>query len=141
LSIELCRRIELPRFEDPNGNLTVVEGGRHAPFEIKRVFYLNDVPGGARRGGHAHRRIEQFIVAMSGSFDFELDDGHEKKRIHFNRSHWGLYIPPMIWREMDNFSSGAVCMVLASEHYDESEYIRDYEEFLRLAAGGGERSR
>lgn len=133
MSLEDCRVIDLPRHEDRNGNLTVIESGIQVPFEIKRVFYLYDVPGGARRGGHAHRRLEQLVIAMSGSFDFELDDGFSKRRVHFNRSYRGLYIPRMIWREMDNFSSGAVCMVLTSEHYDAGEYIRDYDEFQGLA--------
>ena len=102
------------------------------PFEIKRVFYLYDVPGGAERGGHAHYRLEQFMVAMSGSFDVVLDDGSQRKRVHLNRSYYGVYIPPLIWREMDNFSSGSVCMVLASALFDESDYIRDFDLFLKL---------
>jgi dTDP-4-dehydrorhamnose 3,5-epimerase-like enzyme len=114
----------------PRGNLTFVEGGRHVPFEVKRVYYLYDVPGGAARGGHAHKALHQLIIAMSGSFDVVLDDGYEKKRIHLNRSYIGLYVPPMIWREIDNFSSGSVCMVLASNYYEESDYYRDHVDFL-----------
>jgi WxcM-like, C-terminal len=125
-----CRLIELPKVADPRGNLTFIEGGRHIPYAIKRVFYLYDVPGGADRGGHALKTCHQFLVAMSGSFDVILDDGFTKKRIHLNRSYYGLYIPPMIWREMDNFSSGAVCMALASEPYSESDYYREYPGFL-----------
>lgn len=125
-----CRLIELPRFESDKGNLTFIEAHRHVPFDIRRVYYLYDVPGGAERGGHAHKALHQFVIAMSGSFDFVLDDGRARKRIHFNRSYYGLYIPPMIWREIDNFSSGAVCMVLASEYFDEADYYRTYEEFL-----------
>ena len=106
------------------------------PFEIKRVYYLYDVPGGAERGGHAHKNLEQYIIAMSGSFDISLDDGVEKKKIHLNRSYYGLYVCPMIWREIDNFSSGSVCMVLASDYYDEDDYFRDYNEFLRNVRGG-----
>lgn len=131
--IEQCRLIDLPKITDPRGNLSFIEGGRHIPFEIKRVYYLYDVPGGSDRGSHAHKSLHQFIVAMSGSFDVVLDDGREKKRFHLNRSYYGLYVCPMMWRDLDNFSSGAVCMVLASDYYDEADYIRDYQEFLRLA--------
>jgi dTDP-4-dehydrorhamnose 3,5-epimerase-like enzyme len=133
MSLDTCQLRELPRFEDRSGNLTVIEGGRQVPFEIRRIYYLYDVPGGAQRGGHAHRALEQFVIAMSGSFDFVLDDGRDRRRIHFNRSYYGLYVPPMIWREIDNFSSGSVCMVLASDFYDENDYIRDYDAFLREA--------
>ena len=129
-SIDQCQIINLPKITDPRGNLTFVEGGIHVPFDIARVYYLYDVPGGAERGGHAHKGLQQLIVAMSGSFDVVLDDGREKKRIHLNRSYQGLYVCPMIWRELDNFSSGAVCMVLASNRYDESDYYRDYPLFL-----------
>lgn len=129
--IDNCKLIDLPKIGEPRGNLTFVEGGRHVPFDIKRVYYLYDVPGGAERGGHAHRGLHQLIVAMSGSFDIVLDDGHRKIRYHLNRSYYGLYVCPMIWREMDNFSSGAVCLVLASNLYDESDYYRDYDEFMK----------
>lgn len=129
-ALQNCRLVDLPRIHDPRGNLTFVEGGRHIPFDIRRVYYLYDVPGGAERGGHAHKELEQLIVAMSGSFDVVLDDGREKKRFHLNRSYFGLYVCPMIWRELDNFSSGSVCMVLASNLYDEADYYRDYEQYL-----------
>jgi hypothetical protein len=129
MQLDRCKLIDLPRVTDPRGNLTFVEGGRHIPFEIKRVYYLYDVPGGAERGGHAHRELHQLIVAMSGSFDIHLDDGFGRKTIHMNRSYHGLYVCPMIWREIDNFSSGAVCMVLASAFYDELDYFRDYASF------------
>lgn len=129
--IQDCRIIELPKITERRGNLTFIEGGRHVPFEIRRVYYLYDVPGGAERGGHAHKALHQLIIAMSGSFDVILDDGHEKKRFHLNRSYYGLYVCPMIWRELDNFSSGSVCVVLASNLYDESDYFRDYNPFLR----------
>lgn len=125
-----CRIVELPKISNARGNLTFVEGCRHIPFDIKRVYYLYDVPGGAERGGHAHRALHQLIIAMSGSFDVALDDGREKKRFHLNRSYYGLYVCPMIWRELDNFSSGSVCMVLASNRYDEVDYYRDYEDYL-----------
>jgi hypothetical protein len=133
--INNCRIIELPKISDPRGNLSFIEGGAHIPFEIKRVYYLYDVPGGADRGAHAHKNLQQFMVAMSGSFDVVLDDGRGKKRFHLNRSYYGLYVCPMMWRYLDNFSSGAVCMVLASDYYDEKDYIRDYSIFLELAVG------
>lgn len=126
-----CRMIELPKIQNQKGNLTFVEGKRHVPFDIKRVYYLYDVPGGAERGGHAHKKLHQFMIAMSGSFDVVLDDGAEKKRYHLNRSYQGLYIGPMIWRELDNFSSGAVCMVLASDVYKESDYYRRYADYQK----------
>jgi hypothetical protein len=130
MSIKDCRIIELPKISDPRGNLTFIEGGNHIPFDIRRVYYLYDVPGGAERGGHAHKGLQQLIVAMSGSFDVVLDDGCEKKRFHLNRSYYGLYVCPMIWRELDNFSSGSVGMVLASNLYSEDDYYRDYDQFL-----------
>ncbi len=128
--ISSCKLINLPKISDPRGNLTFVEGRNQIPFEIQRVYYLYDVPGGAERGGHAHRGLHQLIVAISGAFDIVLDDGREKKRFHLNRSYFGLYVCPMIWREMDNFSSGAVCLVLASNLYDESDYYRNYHDFV-----------
>ena len=130
MALSDCKLIELPKISDPRGNLSFIESGQHIPFDIKRVYYLYDVPGGSDRGSHAHKNLHQFIVAMSGSFDVELDDGKEKKRIHLNRSYYGLYVCPMMWRYLDNFSSGAVCMVLASGHYDAADYYRDYAEFL-----------
>ena len=134
MSLIDCKLIDLPKIADARGNLTFIEGGRHVPFDIKRVYYLYDVPGGAERGGHAHKKLHQLIIAMSGSFDIVLDDGRQKKRIHLARSYYGLYVCPMMWRDLDNFSSGAVCMVLASAHYDENDYIRDYSQFLSLTS-------
>lgn len=133
MNIEKCKLLDLPKISDPRGSLTFIEGGAHVPFDIERVYYLYDVPGGAERGGHAHKGLEQLIIAISGSFDVVMDDGYTKKRIHLDRSYSGLYICPMIWRELDNFSSGSVCMVLASQIYDESDYYRNYEEFLGAA--------
>lgn len=134
MSIKNCHLINLPKITDPRGNLSFIEGGQHIPFDIKRVYYLYDVPGGSDRGSHAHKNLHQFIVAMSGSFDVVLDDGKEKKRFQLNRSYNGLYVCPMMWRDLDNFSSGAVCMVLASAHYDENDYIRDYSQFTSLTS-------
>lgn len=128
--IDSCSMVDLPKISDPRGNLTFIEGGQHVPFDIARVYYLYDVPGGAERGGHAHKDLHQLIIAMSGSFDVVLDDGREKKRFHLNRSYSGLYVCPMLWREIDNFSSGSVCMVLASNRYDEADYYRNYGEYL-----------
>ena len=130
MNIDLCKIIELPKIADPRGNLTFVESGNQIPFDIQRVYYLYDVPGGSERGGHAHKGLHQLIVAMSGSFDVVLDDGKKKKRVHLSRSYYGLYVCPMIWRELDNFSSGSVCMVLASNKYDEDDYYREYPEYL-----------
>jgi dTDP-4-dehydrorhamnose 3,5-epimerase-like enzyme len=125
-----CRIIELPRITDPRGNLTFIEARRHVPFEIERVYYLYDVPGGETRGGHAHRRLEQLIIAMSGAFDVVLDDGREQQVFPLNRSYYGLYVPTMVWRELVNFSSGSVCTVLASRPYEEEDYYRDHDEFV-----------
>jgi len=130
MNIDLCKIIHLPKITDSRGNLTFVEGGNQIPFDIRRVYYLYDVPGGAERGGHAHKGLHQLIIAMSGSFDVVLDDGANKKRVHMNRSYNGLYVCPMIWRELDNFSSGGVCMVLASNYYLDSDYLHEYDDFL-----------
>ena len=130
MTIKDCKIIELPKIGDPRGNLTFIEGGGQIPFDIQRVYYLYDVPGGSARGGHAHKNLEQLIIAMSGSFDVVLDDGYEKKRFHLNRSYYGLYVNTMVWRKLDNFSSGSVSMVLASNKYTEDDYLCNYEEFL-----------
>lgn len=131
--IDHCRIIQLPRIKDPRGNLTFIESNQQIPFEIRRVYYLYDVPGGSERGGHAHKELQQLIIAMSGSFDIHLDDSKERKTFHLNRSYFGLLVCPMIWREIDNFSSGAVCMVLASDFYTEDDYYRDYQVFKEAA--------
>ena len=137
MGLDHCRIVDLPKIGDPRGNLTFIEGGMHIPFSIERVYYLYDVPGGAERGGHAHLALHQLIVAMSGSFDVALDDGVSKARFHLNRSYTGLYVSPMIWRELDNFSSGSVCLVLASNRFDEGDYIRTYDSFIAATRGIG----
>jgi len=130
MRISDCKIIDLPKITDPRGNLTFVEGDRHVPFEIKRVFYLYDVPTGSDRGAHAHRELNQFLICLSGSFDVSLDDGLQKKTVHLNRPWKGLHIPPMIWASEINFDPGSICLVLASMKYQESDYYRDYNEFL-----------
>ncbi len=134
-TIRDCRIIDLPKVTEPRGNLTFIESGRHIPFDIKRVYYLYDIPGGAMRAGHAHKALRQFLIAMSGSFDITVDDGMQKAKYHMNRSYYGLYIPPLIWREIDNFSSGSVCLALVSDFFDESDYYRDYDRFLQAVSG------
>jgi len=136
--ISECKIMYLPKVEDVRGNLTFIEENSHVPFNIKRVYYLYDVPGGESRGGHAHKKLEQFIIAANGSFDVILDDGSNRERHHLNRSYYGLYIPNMIWRELDNFSSGSVCLVLASEPYGEEDYLRDFEYFKESAKNNGQ---
>jgi hypothetical protein len=129
--------LELPVIHDQRGNLTFVEGERHVPFEIRRVFYLYDVPGGESRAGHALRTTEQVLIAASGSFDVVLDDGESRSVVPLNRSYFGLYIPQLVWREIENFSSGAVCLALASAVFDEDDYIRRYPEYLEVRAQTG----
>lgn len=131
--LEECKILDLPKISDPRGNLSVIEGGRHIPFDIKRVYYLYDVPGGSSRAGHGHIELQQMIIAMSGSFDVIVDDGRARKKIHMNRSYYGLYVPGMMWREIENFSSGAVCLVLASTLYDPADYYHDYDAFVAAA--------
>ena len=134
MSIADCRILELPKINDPRGNLTFVESERNIPFAIKRVYYLYDVPGGATRAGHGHKELHQLMIAISGSFDVNIDDGKCKKQFHLDRSYLGLYIPPMTWRDITNFSSGSVCVVLASDFYEESDYFRHYEDFLKATS-------
>lgn len=131
-SIFDCSIVELDKHHsDRKGNLTVVENGKTLPFDVKRVYYLYDVPGGENRGSHAHRKLEQLIIAASGSFTVTLDDGTNKRSFTLNRPYQGLYVKPGLWRDLDNFSSGAVCLVLASEVYEKEDYIRDYQEFIK----------
>lgn len=128
--IDKCEIINLPKIEDARGNLTFIEEESLIPFAIKRVYYLYDVPGGSERGGHAHIALNQLIIALAGSFDVDLDDGKTKKTFTLNRPYEGLYICPGIWRELKNFSSGSVCLVLASNLYSEDDYYRDYDQFI-----------
>jgi hypothetical protein len=132
MNIESCKIIELPKIQDPRGNLTFVEGNRHIPFEIKRVFYLYDVPGGETR-----ETCYQLVSAVMGSFDVVLDDGHTRRTFQLNRAYQAILIPPAIWRELENFSSGAVCLVLASEGYSEDAYYREYQEYLKAVGAPG----
>lgn len=131
-----CSVIDVSKVHNDAGNITVVENGHNIPFEVKRVYYLYDVPSGEARGGHAHYELEQFIVAASGSFDVIIDDGINKKRVSLNRPNLALHVVPGLWRELDNFSSGSICMVLASHGYDEKDYIREYEFFKEKKVRG-----
>ncbi|RZT05389.1 WxcM-like, C-terminal [Duganella sp. CF402] len=131
--MDQCRLIDLPKHHDPRGNLSVIEGGVHVPFDIARVYYLYDVPGGSSRAGHGHIELQQLFIAMSGSFDVIVDDGYQRKKFQLNRSYYGLYVPGMMWREVENFSSGGVCLVLASTKYDPGDYYHDYDEFVAAA--------
>ena len=128
-SVYECSIVHLPKIHNEAGNITALENQKNIPFDVKRVYYLYDVPGGAERGGHGHRDLQQFIIALSGSFDVLIDDGNNKKIVHLDRPYIGLHIIPGIWRELLNFSSGAICLVLASSIYDASDYIRDYETY------------
>lgn len=129
MTVDDCRMITLPRVADPRGNLTFVEEEKHVPFNIKRVFYLYDIPTGESRGAHAHKQLEQVIICLSGSFDLHLDDATNRKLVHLSRPWQGLYLPPMIWAAEMNFDPGSVCLVLTSDLFDESDYYRDYDEF------------
>jgi dTDP-4-dehydrorhamnose 3,5-epimerase-like enzyme len=133
MPIDDCRILRLPQITDSRGNLTFVEGRNHIPFDIARVYYLYDVPGGSDRGGHAHKRLHQLMVAVAGSFDIRLTDGKRTKTFTLNRPFEGLYICPMIWRDLTNFSSGAVSLVMASDPYDEADYLREFDEFVGLS--------
>lgn len=128
--------IELPKFADPRGNLSFVEQLNHIPFEIKRTYWIYDVPGGETRGGHAYKENQEFIVSLSGAFDVIVDDGMQKKTFTLNRSYYGLYVPAGLWREMENFSTNSLALEFSSIHYNEHDYIRDYDEFLNLKKDG-----
>jgi dTDP-4-dehydrorhamnose 3,5-epimerase-like enzyme len=135
-SVDDCRLVELPRIERPEGSITPIEAGATVDFDIARVYYIYDLVGGSERGGHAHLELQQLMVAVMGAFTVVLDDGRRRREIELNRSYLGLHIPRMIWRELRNFSSGAVCVVLASIPYSEEDYVREYDEFLKLRAVG-----
>lgn len=128
--IAQCQLIELPKIPDFRGNLSFVEGDQHIPFPIKRTYWIYDVPGGAKRGGHAYCELQEFFIALSGSFDVVIEDGCEEKKVHLNRSYRGLYVPPMIWRSLENFSTNAVCLILGSLPYMEHDYVYDYDRYL-----------
>lgn len=130
MHVDNCRVIEFPKITDPKGNLTFIEKERHVPFEIKRIFYLYDVPTGESRGAHAHKTLQQVLICLAGSFDVVVDDGLRQKKVHLNRPWRGLYMPPMIWGAEVNFDPGSVCLVLASDLYSEADYYRDYNTYL-----------
>ncbi len=134
MALEEFKIINLPKFLDARGNLSFVEQQKHIPFDIKRTYWIYDVPGGEARGGHAYKENQEFVVALSGSFDVILDNGTEKKTFHLNRSYYGLYVPKGMWREMNNFSTNSLALVLSSEPYSEDDYIRDYDVFLKFVA-------
>ncbi len=136
MNINEVKIINLPKFTDPRGNLSFVEQLNHIPFEIKRTYWIYDVPGGEDRGGHAFRKNEEFIVALSGAFDVIIDDGIEKKKFTLNRSYYGLYVPAGLWREMENFSTNSLALEFGSIHFDEQDYIRDYDEYLKMKKYG-----
>ena len=132
MKIESAQIIELPKILDKRGNLSIIEEFKNIPFKIERTYWIYDVPGGESRGGHAYRENEEFIVALSGSFDMVLDDGNNKKIFSLNRSYYGLYVPKGLWREMNNFSTNSLALILSSTVYEEKDYIRDYNEFLKM---------
>jgi len=131
MKIEDCKIIDLPKINDPRGNLSFIEGNVHIPFNVQRSYWIYDVPGGQMRGGHAYSELQEFIIALSGSFDVVIDDGITKKTISLNRSYYGLYVPPMIWRSLENFSTNSLCLILSSAPYSESLYIRNYDDFIQ----------
>lgn len=135
-TIDEVKIVALPKFTDPRGNLSFVEQLNHVPFEIKRTYWIYDVPGGESRGGHAYKENQEFIVALSGAFDIVVDDGQQKKTFSLNRSYFGLYVPAGLWREMNNFSTNSVALEFGSMHYDKEDYIRDYNTFLNLKHNG-----
>lgn len=136
MTVKDAKIIDLPKFLDARGNLSFAENFKQIPFEIKRTYWLYDVPGGESRGGHAYRENEEFIIALSGSFDVVLDDGKERKVFSLNRSYYGLYVPKGLWREMENFSTNAIALEFASTHYDKGDYIYDYDQFLKMKQDG-----
>ncbi|MGA8679942.1 MAG: FdtA/QdtA family cupin domain-containing protein [Acidimicrobiales bacterium] len=140
MSVAECHIVSLPKVADVRGNLTFIEGGNHIPFEIKRVYYLYDVPGGETRGGHAHKELQQLVIAAAGSFEVVVRDGQTEASFYLNRSYFGLYIPQMTWREIVNFSSASVCLVLASTHFSEDDYYREWDEYVAAIASSDDPS-
>ena len=136
MTIRDVKLIELPKFADPRGNLSFVEQNNHIPFEIKRTYWIYDVPGGESRGGHAYRETDEFIIAISGGFDVTVDDGNEKKTFTLNRSYYGLYVPKGLWRKMENFSTESFALEFADTKYDRNDYIEDYNEYLKMKSNG-----
>lgn len=136
-SINDCVVTQLPKITDPRGNLSFIEGNEHIPFDVERTYWIYDVPGGQTRGGHAYNELQEFIIALSGSFDLVVDDGKNKKTIQLNRSYYGVYVPKMIWRSIENFSTNSLCLILASKPYSEEFYIRDYQQFLSISSNNG----
>jgi len=136
MSLIDVKLINLPKIEDPRGNLSFFEGEKHVPFKIERAYWIYDVPGGEIRGGHAFKEQKEFIIALSGSFDIEVDDGLQKKIFSLNRSYFGLFIPTGLWRKMENFSTNSLALVMSSTHFSESDYIRDYDVFLKFKGYG-----
>ena len=136
MTIDDVKIIELPKFADPRGNLSFVEQLNHIPFEIKRTYWIYDVPGGENRGGHAFRQNEEFIIALSGAFDVTVDDGVSRKTFQLNRSYYGLYVPAGLWREMENFSTNSLALEFGSIHYSAEDYVRDYQEYLKMKQNG-----
>ena len=132
MKLDKVKILDLPKILDERGNLSFLEGGNHIPFKIKRTYWIYDVPGGQMRGGHAYKNLHEVIIALSGSFDVVLNDGIEEKRYHLNRSYFGLYVPQGIWRHLDNFSTNSLCLIVASDVYDEEDYIRDFEEYQKM---------
>ena len=140
MTVDDCKLIEFPKVTDPRGNLTFIENERHIPFAVKRVFFLYDVPTAESRGAHAHRKLEQVVICLSGSFDILIDDGVTRRHVHLNRPWQGFYIPPMIWAAEENFDAGSVCLVLASQLFSEADYFRDYDEYVRTKLAGGDQT-
>ena len=135
-TVDDCQIIQLPKIPDYRGNLTYIEGARHIPFRIARAYWIYDVPGDAVRGGHAYQGLHEFVVSLSGSFEVRVDDGTSKRTFVLNRSYYGLYVPPLIWRQLVEFATNSVCLIVASDHFSETDYIRHYDAFLELRGGG-----
>lgn len=139
MSLDNVKIIELPKIIDERGNLSFIESENHIPFKIERTYWIYDVPGGEIRGSHAYKQLDEFIIALSGSFDVVLNDGIQTKTFSLNRSYYGLYVPKLLWRRLENFSTNALCLIAASEKFDNNDYIRDYDEFLKIKINGSQK--